>query len=62
MKVCELLEALSGADPDDIVVFDSSSDSLLLMSIRPGMHQMLEDSAALAVGEEEFLHAMHIQW
>jgi hypothetical protein len=62
MKVCDLLEVLSEADPDDIVLFDSSSDSLLLIFIRSGMHQTFEDSTALAVGEEGFLRAMHIQW
>ncbi len=62
MKVCELLEILSEADPDDTVLFDSSSDSLLLIFVRPGMHQTLEDSTASAVGEEDFLRAMHIQW
>lgn len=62
MKICELLEILSEADPDDIVLFDSSSKSLVLLSIRSGMHQTVEDSTALAVGEEEFLREMHIRW
>ncbi len=62
MKVRELLDVLSDAEPDDVVVFDLSSDFLVRISIRPGMHQIVEDSTALAVGEEEFLREMHIRW
>jgi hypothetical protein len=62
MRVCELLDILARADPDDIVLFDASSDSLLFLSIQPGMHQLLDDLTASTVEEEEFLRAMHIKW
>lgn len=62
MKVCELLEVLSEADPDDTVLFDSSLDSVVVVSIRSGMHQSFDEFTALSVGEEEYLREMHIQW
>jgi hypothetical protein len=62
MKVRELLTLLSRADPEDIVVFQASSESLLLISIRPGMNQRFEDLTVLTLEEKELLRAMHIQW
>jgi hypothetical protein len=62
MKVCELIPLLSRADPEDLVVFQASSESLLLISIRSGMHQTFDDLTALTLEEEELLRAMHIEW
>jgi hypothetical protein len=62
MKVRELLTLLSSADPEDIVVFEASSESLLLISVRPGMNQTFEDLTVLTLEEKELLRAMHIQW
>jgi len=65
MKVSELQYLLSRADPDDLVIFDAPSDSLLLISSRSGMHQKIEDLAVFTkptLREEEFLRAMHIKW
>ncbi len=62
MRVRELLALLSKADPEDTVVFDTNSDSLLLITIRPGMHQVVEDCTGFTVEEEEWLRKMHIEW
>lgn len=62
MKVCELQALLSRADPEDDLVLDTCSGDLLLITIRPGMHQIVEDFMGFTVEEEEWLRKMHIQW
>lgn len=62
MNVCELLTILSRADPEDIVVYDTYSDCLLLITVRPGMHQVVEDCTGFTAKEQEWLRQMHIRW
>lgn len=62
MNVGELLTLLSRADPEDTVFFQKCPDSLVLITTRPGMHQIVEDFAGFTVEEEQWLREMHIRW
>jgi len=61
MTVHELQALLSRADPDDTLMIDGSSGSLIVTSTRPGMHQVIELTTPTKE-EEKFLRAMHIKW
>jgi hypothetical protein len=65
MKVWELIELmpqLEKADPEDTVVIDAGSDSVLLINTRPGLFQPMEDPADWRLTKEDgdFLRALHI--
>lgn len=62
MNVGELLTVLSRADPEDIIVLQKCPDSLMLITTRLGMHQIVEDITGFTVEEEQWLREMHIQW
>ena len=63
MKVRELLALLADADPDDTLLLDKKSGNLLLLRVRSGMHQPLQEDVSLRLNEDdlEFLRALHIK-
>lgn len=62
MKVCDLKALLSRADPESDLVLETCTGRLLLITVRPGMHQIVEDCIAFTVEEEKWLQEMHVQW
>ncbi len=56
MKVRELLALmpqLKEADPEDTVVINVDSKSVLLLNTRPGLFQPVEDPADLRLSEDD---------
>lgn len=66
MKVRELVARLAKADPDDIVVIDAGSKSLLLLNQRLGMFQPLDKdvayTATLTQCDQEFLRVLCVRF
>jgi len=65
MTVRELLEVvplLQEADPDDVVHIDATSDSILVLNQRLGLHQPLEAYGSYELSESDLcmLRAMHV--
>lgn len=65
MKVWELLSLipqLEAADPEDSVIINAESRSVLLVNTRLGLFQPFEDPADLKLTEddEHFLRSLHI--
>jgi hypothetical protein len=56
MKVRELLALmpqLEEADPEDAVIINADSRSVLLLNTRPGLFQPVEDPADLRLSEDD---------
>ena len=65
MKVRELAARLEKADPEDIVLIDTSSQCLFLLNQRTGMFQPLgehEAATTLTEPDKEFLRVLHIRF
>lgn len=68
MKVRELLQAaarLADADPEGTVIFDRENRCLIVVVVRPGMPQPLEDDPDplhLTEQDKQFLQAMRIPY
>lgn len=64
MKVRELAARLEKADPEDIVLIDSSSRCLLLLNQRAGMFQPLDEDevATLTEPDKQFLRVLRVQF
>ncbi len=70
MKVRELLEIaarLSTADPEGTVILDEANRCLIVLVVRSGMHQPLEeedetDPLRLTEQDRQFLQAMRIPY
>jgi hypothetical protein len=68
VKVRELLELadrLSTADPEGTVVFDHENRCVIVVVVRPGMHQPFEeepDLLRLTEQDKRFLQAMRIPY
>jgi hypothetical protein len=65
MKVRELVARLEKADPEDIVLIDSDSQSLFLLNQRAGMFPQLDEhgtEATLTERDEEFLRIMRVRF
>jgi hypothetical protein len=68
VKVRELLEVaarLAHADPEGTVIFDHANRCLIVVVVRPGMHQPFEeetDPLRLTEQDKQFLQAMRIPY
>ncbi len=63
MKVRELIARLEKTDPEDIVLVDPGSQSLLLLNQRAGMFQPLDglEAATFTQTDKEFLHLLRVR-
>jgi hypothetical protein len=64
MNVRRLVARLAIADPEDLVVIDTVSQSLFLLNERSGMYQpldLLEEGAALTEWDKEFLCSLLVR-
>ena len=63
MKVRELVARLERADPEDIVLIDPASQSLILLNQRAGMFQPLDrlEAATFTQTDEEFLRVLRVR-
>lgn len=63
MTVRELIAVLSQHDPESQVICDARSEALLILGVRPGMHQEgpQEERLRLSREDRKFLGAMHIR-
>jgi hypothetical protein len=63
MTVRELVATLSRCNPDDTVICDARSEALLVIGIKPGMHQECGDANLLVLTgkDAEFLNALRIR-
>jgi hypothetical protein len=52
-ELLELVPMLQEVDPDDVVHIDATSDSILILNRRPGLHQPMADN----FGEHEWSDA-----
>lgn len=68
MKVRELLQLaarLSTADPEGTVIFDPENRCVIVVVVRPGMHQPFDeetDLLRLTEQDKQFLQAMRIPY
>jgi hypothetical protein len=65
MKVRELVARLAIADPEDIVVIETSSHCLFLLNPRSGMFQplyLLEEAPALTERDKGFLCSLLVRF
>lgn len=68
MKVRELLALaarLHNADPDATVIFDAENRCAIVVGLRPGMHQPVDEEAdllRLTEQDKQFLQAMRIPY
>ena len=65
MNVRQLIERLAIADPEDLVIVDAESQSLLLLNPRSGIFQPLDplgDEMALTEHDKEFLCSVRVRF
>ncbi len=63
MTVGELVTELTGCDPGDMLVWEARSEALLVIGVRPGMHQEWAESEPLRLTAEDqsFLGVLRIR-
>jgi hypothetical protein len=60
ITVRELIRRLRKSNPDGLVFLDSETNSLLIMSRRPGMHQTYNEEDEFSAEDKKFLLRMRI--
>ncbi len=63
MTVGELVTELTGCDPEDLLVWEARSEALLVIGVRPGMHQEWPENENLRLTAQDihFLGALRIR-
>ncbi len=60
ITVRELIRRLRKSNPDGLVFLDSESNSLLIISRPPGMHQPITEDDQFTADDKNFLQRMRI--